>query len=58
MLSRLVSVAGPDRVMMGTDYPRGETEEDPVGFVSSANLGAAEFDQIATLNALKLFRIN
>ena len=58
MLSRLVSVAGPARVMMGTDYPRGETEEDPVGFLSSATLGAAEFDQIATLNAKKLFRIN
>jgi aminocarboxymuconate-semialdehyde decarboxylase len=58
MLSRLVRVAGADRIMMGTDYPRGEVETDPVGFVQAApGLDDAQRAQIMSGTAMALFGI-
>ena len=38
--------------MMGSDYPRGEIETDPVGFVSTAGLTEDNRDKILTRNAM------
>jgi aminocarboxymuconate-semialdehyde decarboxylase len=58
MLEPLVKKAGINKVMMGTDYPRGEIEEDPVGFINkSNNLSRQNKDKIIGLNAAKLFRV-
>ncbi len=58
MLSRLVRVAGADQIMMGTDYPRGEVETDPVGFVSRApGLTSSQKEKIMSANAARLFGI-
>jgi aminocarboxymuconate-semialdehyde decarboxylase len=57
MLSRLVHKVGADRIMMGSDYPRGEIETDPVGFVSTAGLAAEDRDRILGGNAMALFGI-
>ena len=57
-LAYLVKRVGADRVMMGTDYPRGEVEEDPVGFVSrTRDLSAEQRARIMSGNAAKLFGI-
>lgn len=46
VLEELVDLAGPEHVLMGSDYPMGEG--DPVGFVSHAgNVGPAEARTIA-----------
>lgn len=59
MLARLVRVAGEDRVMAGSDWPRGEVEDDPVGFVSTApGLGATAVGKILSSNAMALFGIS
>jgi aminocarboxymuconate-semialdehyde decarboxylase len=57
MLARLVHKVGADRIMMGSDYPRGEIETDPVGFVSNAGLSDQDRDKILSTNALALFGI-
>jgi aminocarboxymuconate-semialdehyde decarboxylase len=57
MLARLVHKVGADRIMMGSDYPRGEIETDPVGFVSTAGLSDQDRDKILSTNALALFGI-
>ena len=57
MLPALVKRVGAGKVMMGSDYPRGEIERDPVGFVSKAGLSAAERDRILSANARALFGI-
>ena len=57
MLSRLVQKVGADRIMMGSDYPRGEIETDPVGFVSTAGLVPEDRERILGGNAMALFRI-
>ena len=58
MLEPLVKKEGINKVMMGTDYPRGEIEEDPVGFINkSNNLSRQNKDKIIGLNAAKLFRV-
>jgi aminocarboxymuconate-semialdehyde decarboxylase len=58
-LENLVRVFGPDRILMGTDYPYDMGEYDPVGHVASAE----SFDDktIAALtggNARKLFGLS
>jgi aminocarboxymuconate-semialdehyde decarboxylase len=58
MLPALVKRVGADKVMMGSDYPRGEIETDPVGFVSKAGLSAGDRDRILSLNAQALFGIS
>ncbi|MBT3916878.1 MAG: amidohydrolase [Rhodospirillaceae bacterium] len=58
MLPLLVKKAGDRQIMMGTDYPRGEIEEDPIGFVRrSKDLSPLSKDRIIGLNAAKLFNI-
>jgi aminocarboxymuconate-semialdehyde decarboxylase len=57
MLPALVKRVGAGRIMMGSDYPRGEIETDPVGFVSKAGLPAADRDKILSGNAQALFGI-
>jgi aminocarboxymuconate-semialdehyde decarboxylase len=59
MLGLLVKKAGDRQIMMGTDYPRGEIEEDPIGFVNrSKDLSRKSKDRIMGLNAAKLFEIS
>ena len=57
MLARLVTKVGADRIMMGSDYPRGEIETDPVGFVSTAGLSGDNQEKILSRNAMELFGI-
>jgi len=58
MLRTLVKRAGDTHVMMGTDYPRGEIETDPVGFVSrTSGLSASSKERIMSGNAARLFGI-
>ena len=56
MLEFLVKKVGADRIMMGSDYPVGES--DPVGFVRrSRNISAADKEKIIWRNAARLLRI-
>lgn len=57
MLPALVKRVGADKVMMGSDYPRGEIETDPVGFVTGAGLTAMDQKKILFQNAQALFGI-
>ena len=58
VLALLVKKAGDKQVMMGTDYPRGEIEEDPIGFVKkSKTLSRKSKDRIMGLNAAKMFKV-
>ena len=59
MLSLLIKKAGINKVMMGTDYPRGEVENNPIRFIEkTSNLSRDRKDKIIGLNAAKLFNIN
>ncbi len=59
MLGFLVKKVGAEKVMMGTDYPRGEVEEDPVGFVTRApGLTKAQRERIMSTNAMAMFAIS
>ncbi|WP_161141833.1 amidohydrolase family protein [Propylenella binzhouense] len=56
MMPRLIRQAGADRIVMGTDYPRGEVEEDPVGFIGGlAGVSAADKLRMMSTNAQALF---
>ncbi len=55
MLRRLAAKVGADRIMMGSDYPRGEVEPDPVGFVETSGLSAEDRHKILFANAAALF---
>lgn len=54
-LRYLVDIAGPDRVMMGTDYPFDMGETDPYGFITASDLSDEVKDKILGSNAGKLF---
>jgi len=57
-LGFLVKKVGDKQIMMGSDYPRGEIEHDPVGFVGrSKGLSKQAKDRIMYKNAAKLFSI-
>jgi aminocarboxymuconate-semialdehyde decarboxylase len=56
-LRALVELFGPEKVLMGTDYPYDMAESDPVGHLASAGLIIGEFAAIAGGNAKKLFSI-
>ena len=57
-LAELVRLYGPDRILMGTDYPFDMAEYDPVAHVASVDgLDAATVAAIAGGNARKLLRI-
>jgi len=59
MLAYLVKKVGDRHIMMGTDYPRGEVEEDPVGFVTrTRGISKETKDRIMSLNAARLFGIS
>jgi aminocarboxymuconate-semialdehyde decarboxylase len=53
-LRALVRVAGPDRVVLGSDYPFDMGEDDPVGFVRGAGLDADTTAAILGGNAAAL----
>ena len=58
MLGPLVKKAGDNKIMMGSDCPRGEVEEDPIGFIRrSKNLSQLSKNKIIGLNAAKLFKV-
>ena len=54
-LAYLIDVFGPDRIVMGTDYPFDMAEFDPIGHVTAVEgLDAAAVAAIAGGNARKL----
>ena len=53
MMDFLIKKVGADRIVLGSDYPVGET--DPVAFVRNAKgLSAADKEKILSKNATKL----
>ena len=56
-LRNLIEVFGPEKILMGTDYPYDMAESDPVGHLASAGLDAAVFAAVAGGNAQALFGI-
>jgi predicted TIM-barrel fold metal-dependent hydrolase len=57
-LRHLVEVAGPDRVMLGTDYPFDMGVTDPAERAAVAGLPAADLAAILTGNATALFGLD
>lgn len=57
MVEDLVGRFGPDRVMLGTDYPFDMGLTDPLSLLGAARLGQTEREMIAGDNAARLFRI-
>lgn len=53
-LRRLVDDVGAEQVLVGTDHPFDLSEHDPVSFVESAGLGAAETELVLQGNARRL----
>lgn len=56
-LEYLVKVFGPEKIMMGTDYPYDMAEYDPLGHILGAELDDATLSAIAGGNASRLFGI-
>jgi aminocarboxymuconate-semialdehyde decarboxylase len=56
-LEFLVAVAGPDRVLLGSDYCFDMGYEDPVGVVTATSLGARERRQVLGATAASLLGI-
>jgi aminocarboxymuconate-semialdehyde decarboxylase len=56
VLKVLLERVGPDRLVMGSDYPVGE--QDPVGFVARCGVSAAELAMICGGNAARLLGIH
>jgi aminocarboxymuconate-semialdehyde decarboxylase len=54
VLRELVRVAGPDRVLLGSDFPFDMGTEDPVGALRAARLPDADFDAVRGGNASAL----
>ncbi|HTV90725.1 MAG TPA: amidohydrolase family protein [Stellaceae bacterium] len=54
----LCDVAGADKVMLGSDYPFGIGDLEPVGVVERTPLTAAERDAILGQNAARVFHID
>ena len=55
VLKVLIDRVGADRLIMGSDYPVGET--DPVGFLRSAGLSGADLAGVAGGNAARLIGV-
>ncbi|MFI7500940.1 amidohydrolase family protein [Streptomyces sp. NPDC049687] len=55
-LRELIRVAGPDRVLLGSDYPFDMGTEDPVGALRAARLSDADFHAVRGGNAAALLR--
>ena len=56
-LRGLIELFGPEKVLMGTDYPYDMAESDPIGHLASAKLDPATMAAIAGGNARALFGI-
>ena len=56
-LSRLVSIAGADHVLLGTDYPFDMGVADPVARIDAIGLPAADRDAIAGVTAARLLSL-
>ncbi|NEB58880.1 amidohydrolase [Streptomyces diastaticus] len=56
VLRELVRVAGPDRVLLGSDFPFDMGTEDPVGALRAARLSDADFHAVRGGNAATLLR--
>lgn len=56
VLRELVRAAGPDRVLLGSDFPFDMGSEDPLGALRAAGLPAADFDAIRGGTAAALLR--
>jgi aminocarboxymuconate-semialdehyde decarboxylase len=57
-LNFLVETIGPERIMLGTDYPADMSDTDPVKTIASLpHLSDAEREMIHSGNAKKLFKI-
>jgi aminocarboxymuconate-semialdehyde decarboxylase len=52
-LRLIVDVLGPERVVIGSDYPFDMGEDDPVGFVAGAGLHATVREAIESGNAVR-----
>lgn len=57
LLRELVAFAGPERVLLGSDYPFDMGTDDPRGDVRAAALGVEVEAQVTGGNAVELFRI-
>ena len=55
LLERLVQAYGPDRVLMGTDYPFDMGQGNPIDFIASAGLSEQDQAMILGENANRLF---
>ena len=53
----LVDLAGPERVMLGSDYPFDMGDPDPLGTVEAAGLSAAAMQAICCDTALSFFKL-
>ncbi|MDH6546250.1 amidohydrolase family protein [Streptomyces sp. SAI-041] len=56
VLRELVRAAGPDRVLLGSDFPFDMGTEDPLGALRAAGLSDADFDAVRGGNAAALLR--
>ncbi|WP_280900668.1 MULTISPECIES: amidohydrolase family protein [unclassified Streptomyces] len=56
VLRELVRAAGPDRVLLGSDFPFDMGTEDPLGALRAAGLTDADFDAVRGGNAAALLR--
>lgn len=57
VLRELVRVVGPDRVLLGSDFPFDMGTEDPVGALRAARLPDADFHAVRGGNAAALLRL-
>ncbi|GHH88978.1 amidohydrolase family protein [Streptomyces capitiformicae] len=57
VLRELVRAAGPDRVLLGSDYPFDMGTEDPLGALRAADLPDADFHAIRGGNAAALLNL-
>ena len=56
-LRLLLEAAGPERIMIGSDWPISPHEEDPVGLLDSLALSDQDRDAILAGNAARLFHV-
>ncbi|MDH6565345.1 aminocarboxymuconate-semialdehyde decarboxylase [Streptomyces sp. SAI-117] len=56
VLRELIRAAGPDRVLLGSDFPFDMGTEDPLGALRAAGLSDADFDAVRGGNAAALLR--
>ncbi len=57
VLRELIRAAGPDRVLLGSDFPFDMGTEDPVGALRAARLPDADFHAVRGGNAAALLRL-